>query len=71
MKKISKQSVVINSNVSIHSGGSIVGKLEKEGPIGKYFDKHDTDYYFGESSWERAETKLLREAMEIALKNGN
>ncbi len=71
MKKISKQSVVINSNVSIHSGGSIVGKMEHEGPLGTYFDKYDTDYYFGESSWERAETKLLREAMEIALKNGN
>lgn len=71
MKKIGKQSIVINSNVSIHSGGSIVGKIENEGPIGQYFDVYDNDYYFGEDSWERAETKLLRSAIEIALKNGN
>ncbi len=71
MKKICKQSVNINSKVSIHSGGTIVGKMEKEGPIGSYFDQSDDDYYFGETSWERAETKLLRSAMEIALKNGN
>ncbi len=71
MKKIKKQSVVINSNVSIYSGGSIVGKKEIEGPIGTYFDQHDTDSYFGEDSWERAETKLLRSAMEIALKNAD
>ncbi len=71
MKKICKQSVIINSNVSIHSGGTIVGKLEHEGPLGQFFDQFDTDYYFGENSWERAETKLLRSSMEIALKNGD
>ncbi len=71
MKKIGKQSVIINSDVTIHSGGTIVGKKEHEGPIGQYFDKFDDDYYFGEDSWERAETKLLRTAMEIALTNGN
>ncbi len=71
MKKICKQSVIINSNVSIHSGGTIVGKKESEGPLSKYFDQFDTDSYFGESSWEKAETKLLKTAMEIAMKNGN
>ncbi len=70
MKKIGKQSVIINSDISIISSGSIVGKKEFEGPIGRYFDEHDVDYYFGESSWEKAEAKLLHRAMEIALKNG-
>ncbi len=71
MKKVCKQSVIINSKVTIYSGGSIVGKKEHEGPIGECFDEYDTDYYFGESSWEKAESKLLHRAMENALKNGN
>ncbi len=71
MKKIGKQSVIISNDISIFSGGTIVGKKEHEGPIGDFFDEYDDDYYFGEESWERAETKLLRSAMENALKNGN
>lgn len=71
MKKISKQSVVINTDVSINCGGSIVGKKEHDGPIGECFDQYDVDSYFGEPSWEMAETKLMRSAMEICLKNGN
>ncbi len=70
MKKIKKQSVILKSDISIHSGGSIVGKMEYEGPIGNYFDEYDTDYYFGEDSWEKSEAKLLQRAMENALKNG-
>lgn len=67
MKKIGKQSVNINTNVSIFSSGSIVGKKENEGPLSKYFDRYDDDAYFGEDSWEKAEVKILKTAMDIAV----
>lgn len=67
MKKIGKQSVIINENVSIFSTGSIVSEKEFAGPLGKYFDMYNKDLYFGEKSWERAEAKLMKMAMTIAV----
>ena len=32
-------------NIYIHSIGSIVGKLEKQGPLGSYFKDYIKDYY--------------------------
>lgn len=53
--------------VSIKSSASIVGKLENEGPLGKYFDMHEDDLYFGQDSWEKAESEMSRRTLGVML----
>jgi len=49
------------------SGAAVVGKLEGEGPLGSSFDEVEEDAYFGEKSWEQAESTMLRRAFRCAL----
>ena len=65
--RIGKYTIALENKPSIISYGSIVGKKEHEGPIGHEFDKFITDSYFGEKSFEKAESKLQKTAIEIAL----
>ncbi len=67
-KKIGKQTVRLSEGVRILSAASMVGKKEGEGPLGKYFDKIVEDSTFGEKSWELAESRFIRENMELAVK---
>lgn len=54
-------------NVYITSCGTTCGPLEAKGPIGKSFDKVYLDYYCQEDSFEKAERKMLRDALDICL----
>lgn len=49
------------------SCAAIVGKMEKEGPLGTCFDLTHEDSTLGEDSWEKAESKLQLEAVTTAL----
>ena len=52
-------------NSYIKNTYTIAGMYEKDGPLGKYFDKtYNKDLYFNEKTWEKAETKLLKESIE-------
>jgi len=55
-------------NVYIASTGTTCGPLEFQGPLGSYFDKSFDDYHCGEDSFEKAERKMLRDALDICLK---
>lgn len=66
MRKIGKQSIEFN-NCFIQATSTVSGSLEKEGPIGNYFDKTYNDNYCGEKSWEKAEMKLMEDSINIAL----
>ena len=55
-------------NVYIASTGTTCGPLEYAGPLGSCFDKFFDDYHCGESSFEKAERKMLRDALDICLK---
>lgn len=67
MKKIGKQTVNFLSPVSISSFASVVGDMEKNGPIGSWFKYTLADSYDKEVSWEKAEQNMLKHAVEIAL----
>ncbi len=54
--------------VRILSAASVVGKKEKDGPIGDAFDLSDTTDRFGQKTWEKAESEMQRRAFRIALK---
>ena len=50
------------NNVYVKDGYTIAGIYESEGPLRKYFDKkYDDDLYYGEKTFEKAESKLLED----------
>ncbi|MBE6777203.1 MAG: stage V sporulation protein AD [Ruminococcaceae bacterium] len=69
--KIGKRTIGLENRPSIISYGSIVGKKEHEGPIGHEFDQFITDSFFGQKSFEKAESQLQKTAVETALKKAN
>ncbi|HHY76431.1 MAG TPA: stage V sporulation protein AD [Firmicutes bacterium] len=50
----------------IVSAASVVGPREGKGPLGPLFDLVCADTLCGETSWEKAETKMLRQAVDLA-----
>ena len=70
-RKIGKQTVRLSDGVTILSAASIVGPKEAEGPLGKYFDHRVQDSFFGEKSWELAESKFVEKNMELAIQKAN
>lgn len=55
-------------NVYIDETSTICGPYEKNGPLRRYFDKTYDDLYFGEKSWEKAEIKLVKDALVMLMK---
>ncbi len=62
-KKAGRQSVLFPSGAWIHGRGTVAGKKEGEGPLASCFDLILQDDMYGEKSWEKAESKMLKEAM--------
>lgn len=67
-KRLGKQTLKLSSPPSMVSNHSIVGPKEGQGPLAKYFDSVLKDDYYGEESWEKAESKMLKEAVKEAIK---
>ncbi len=65
-----KQTLMFNNGVYYKSGASVVGKKESEGPLKNYFDVCLADDKWGEDSFEKAERKMFRQALETAKING-
>ena len=55
-------------NVYIKDTSTVVGPYEKDGPLKKYFDKTYSDLYFGEKYFEKAEVKLVKDALVLLMK---
>lgn len=70
MKKIGKQSLAFE-NTYVLNTSTVAGKLEKEGPLGKYFDKTYDDNYCNKKSWEKAEMILLEDAINKVAEKAN
>lgn len=66
-KRIGRYTLQMENMPSVQGYASICGKKESEGPLGKYFDYTFDDTTLGESSWEKAESKLQIEAVNRAL----
>jgi stage V sporulation protein AD len=67
LKKNGRQTVWFQNPPAIIAAASIAGSKEGEGPLGKTFDKVVEDPYFGEKTWEKAEQRMLQEAMQKVL----
>ncbi len=71
MRLVGKQTWVFENEVYIQATGTAVGPLEAKGPLGSQFDVTHHDLYCGEKTWELAERRLMKEAIEVCLQKGN
>ena len=61
--------IIFKNKPKIISTGTIAGPKECKGVVGKYVDKALNDDTFGESTYEKAECKMLSYAISQAMKN--
>ena len=69
-KRIGKQTVQLTLPPRIRSYAAVVGKKEGEGPLKEYFDFISDESYFGEQSWEKAESRMLRQCFSLCCDKG-
>ena len=67
MKKIGKQTIKFDTPPTITECSSIVGPKEANGPLAKYFDKTLEDEFWGEKTWEKAESKIIKENVSLVI----
>ena len=59
------------NNVFINETATIGGPYEAKGPVGKYLDKTYKELYFGEKTWEQAEIKIIKKAIDMVKEKAN
>lgn len=67
MQKLGKQTIKFDTPPSILETASIVGPKESQGPLAKYFDTCLNDEFWGEKTWEKAESKIIKESISLAI----
>ncbi|MBR5315450.1 MAG: stage V sporulation protein AD [Firmicutes bacterium] len=66
-KKMGSQTLKFTSRPYILATAAVGGKKEGQGPLASCFDLLLDDDMYGEKTWEKAESKMLKETMLIAL----
>ena len=67
MQKLGKQTIKFDKPPVIKEVASIVGPKEADGPLAKYFDKCLEDEFWGEKTWEKAESKIIKETVNTVI----
>ena len=67
MQKLGKQTIKFDNPPKIIETASVVGPKEAEGPLAKYFDTLLEDEFWGEETWEKAESKIIKQAVELVI----
>ena len=60
-------SISFSQPLYIESTASIVSQKEADGPLAKYFDQCLEDEFWGEKTWEKSESKIIRETVNMAI----
>ena len=63
-----KQTLLFKNMPYILSAYAIAGEKEGGGPMSKWFDNCLSDDTYGESTWEKSESKMLKTAMSEAMR---
>ena len=66
-KKTGVQTAALANPPSLAAWANVVGKKEGEGPLADTFDYIDGDDTFGESTWEKSESAMQKQALGLAL----
>ena len=67
MQKLGKQNIKIDNPPTILDCASIVGPKEAQGPLAEYFDQTLEDEFWGEKTWEKAESKIIKETVNTVI----
>lgn len=65
-KRIGGRTRALERPPAVRAWAALGGKKEGEGPLRRGFDRLSEDSYFGEGSWEKAETRMLRDCFALA-----
>ncbi|MDO4974615.1 MAG: stage V sporulation protein AD [Eubacteriales bacterium] len=65
-KRLGRQTARLERPPALLGWAAVGGKKEGEGPLRRGFDLLSEDSYFGEASWEKAETRMLRACFDLA-----
>ena len=71
MEKLGAQTVKFTNPIAILDAASIVGPKESDGPLAKYFDKCLEDEFWQEKTWEKAESKIIKETANMSIVKSN
>ena len=66
-KRIGRRTIALTHPPSVHSFANIGSKFEGQGPLGSYFDEICEDAFFGEKTWEKAESAMQKKVLQRAL----
>lgn len=69
-KKIGKQTLKLQYPPTIAATVAVVGQKEGQGPLKRYFDYISEDSYFGEKTWEKAESAMLKQCFSLCCNKG-
>ena len=58
-------------SVCVAEGAAVGGKKEADGPLKERFDELQPDAYFGQKSWEAAESAMLRRCFDLLCQKSN
>ena len=67
MEKLGSQTIKFNTPPTILECASIVGPKEAQGPLAKYFDQTLEDEFWDEKTWEKAESKIVKETVNTVI----
>ncbi len=66
-QRLGRSTLRLDYGPSVEGFAAIGGKMEREGPLAEEFDLTQEDTSFGESTWEKAESRMQRTALDRAL----
>ena len=61
---IGSQTLRFDNPVVVAAGAAVAGKKEGQGPLRERFDAVSEDSYFGQKSWEKAESIMLKQCFD-------
>lgn len=70
-RKLGRQTIEFEKTPFIISRAAVAGKKEGEGPLGNTFDMVVSDDKMGQKSWDLAEGRFQKTAVELALKKAS
>ena len=70
-KRLGRQTVALAHPPSVLSFANIGGKFEGQGPLADYFDEISPDSFFGEKTWEKAESAMQKSVLRRALERAD
>ena len=66
-KRLGSRTVALAHPPSVLAFSNIGGKFESQGPLSEHFDRLERDSFFGEKTWEKAESAMQQAVLRQAL----